>query len=359
VNRSIMGAKPISAPSEDAMRPSGMRALTLVAGLSGVGLLAIIATVAFLGSPGAGEPHVTLTLDPQRMEIRRPALALGQAVRTVGGNLVSDLALVEDSPDGPLPKIAEDGRRPMTAYTRPIGEPGPQKRIAVVITGLGVSQSGTQLALSRLPPEVTLSFVPSISNLQDLIDQARGKGHEVLLEVPMEPFDFPDSDPGPNALMVGQPSEENLKRLHWNLTRATGYVGIGNILGGRFLGDETAVTPMMTELASRGLLFFDNGRNTSSLADQLARAAHTPIAVARIAIDDIPAREAVDLQLSELETEASRNGAAIGLASVFPVTIDRLSIWSAGLAARGYALVPLTAVTATPANPVAAAPASP
>ena len=34
-----------------------------------------------------------------------------------------------------------------------------------------------------------------------MVARAREAGHEVLLEVPMEPFDYPDNDPGPQTLL--------------------------------------------------------------------------------------------------------------------------------------------------------------
>src|SRR5687768_1615754 len=169
-----------AAPAE--RRP---RMLALATGFVGFVIFALVSGIAILGSPAAGEPRVTLLLGRgDAAGIRRPALAPVEAIRTVGGHLVSDLALIEDTADGPLPRISEDGRRPMTAYARPFTAPAAQKRIAIVMTGLGISQSQTEFALARLAPEITLAFVPSVSGLQVLIDQARGKGHEVVLEVP-------------------------------------------------------------------------------------------------------------------------------------------------------------------------------
>ena len=75
------------------------------------------------------------------------------------------------------------------------------------------------------------------------IDKARGGGHEVLMEVPMEPFDFPDSDPGPHTLRAGQDEDANIQRLTWALTRFTGYAGVTNLLGQRFLSDSAALSP--------------------------------------------------------------------------------------------------------------------
>ncbi|MBN9216594.1 MAG: divergent polysaccharide deacetylase family protein, partial [Mesorhizobium sp.] len=82
---------------------------------------------------------------------------------SVGQNLkiahIPDKALIEASETGPLPMRSADGRRPFDAYARPwSGSRG--ARIAIVIGGLAVSQTGTQAAIAKLPPEVTLACAP-------------------------------------------------------------------------------------------------------------------------------------------------------------------------------------------------------
>lgn len=316
-------------------------ALALCAGAGAAGIL-------ILGNAADGEPHLSLPLELSRGEPGRSRLPPGRAARYINNQLVSDLALMEESPDGLLPKIGEDRRTPMSAYGARFAAPGGRPRIAVVVTGLGISDSGTALALSRLPPEATLSFVTTASDLQILIDQARGGGHEVLLDVPMEPFDFPDSDPGPNALLVGAEAPENSRRLQRHLSRATGYVGIANLMGGRFLGETKAIAPILDIVAQRGLLFFDNGQNASSVAITAARHAKAPIAIGNVVLDEVQSAAGIDARLSELEMQARQNGSAIGTASVYPITIERLAEWAMGLEARGFALAPLTAVTTRP-----------
>ncbi len=165
--------------------------------------------------------------------------------RESGGNLIADPSLIEDSPQGPLPKIARDGRTPMKAYGRKFEHDGKKPRIALIVRGLGIGETQTDSALAQLLPDITLGFSPFAPELQKTIDKARGAGHEVLVEVPMEPFDFPDSDPGPHALLVAASAEENGKRLDWSLSRATGYVGVMNLLGGRFMGEELAIEPVL------------------------------------------------------------------------------------------------------------------
>ena len=153
-----------------------------------------------------------------------------------GRNLVADPALIEQTAQGPLPKIGADGRTPMTAYAPPVA-PFKGPRIAIVVNGLGLSARTTSAAIQTLPAAVTLSFAPYESDVQRWVGEARRAGHEVLLEIPMESYDFPDSDPGPHTLRAAAGEESNTERLVWSMTRFTGYAGITNLQGGRFLAD--------------------------------------------------------------------------------------------------------------------------
>lgn len=131
---------------------------------------------------------------PKIITVRDPAaISLGQPVEIA--HLPDDAAL-EETEFGPLPVRAADGRRPMDIYARPwSGVRG--KRIALVIGGLGLSQTGTQRAIAALPPEITLAFAPTGNSLDRWMREARRQGHELLVQVPMEPFGYPQVDPGP------------------------------------------------------------------------------------------------------------------------------------------------------------------
>lgn len=260
-----------------------------------------------------------------------------------GAALVADPALIETTDNGPLPRIADDGRTPMAAYAPPIAKvSGP--RIAIVIGGLGISAKATAAAIANLPPAVTLSFAPYSNDVQRWVAEARKRGHEVLLEVPMEPFDFPDSDPGPHTLRAGTGEDSNIDRLTWSMTRFTGYAGVTNLLGGRFMADSSALEPVMTFLARRGLMFFDNGQGTRSAAPDVARDTSTPFVQAVANIDDIQTGMEIDQRLSDLESRARQNGSAAGSGFLYPVTIERVAVWAQGLSGRGFVLVPASAI---------------
>jgi polysaccharide deacetylase 2 family uncharacterized protein YibQ len=260
-----------------------------------------------------------------------------------GRALVADPSLIENTPDGPLPRIANDGTTPMRAYAPPAPSDG-RPRVAVVIAGLGISAKATQSAIADLPAGVTLAFAPYASDVQQSAMQARRAGHEVLLEVPMEPYDFPDSDPGPHTLRSGNGEDANTERLVWALTRFSGYAGVTNLLGGRFLSDANALEPMMTYLTRRGLLFYDNGQAAHSAGPDVAARTGTAFVQADSTIDKIPTAMEIDRRLSSLESVARARGTASGAGFLYPITIDRVKSWAAGLSGRGFVLVPASAI---------------
>jgi hypothetical protein len=260
---------------------------------------------------------------------------------------LADPALVENTAQGPLPRIADDGRKPMTAYAAPAAV-GAKFKIAIVVSGLGLSALATKSALASLPAGVTLAFAPYAGDVGEWAAQARARGHETLLEIPMEPYDFPDSDPGPHTLRSGQEEEANIQRMTWALSRFTGYAGVTNLLGQRFLSDSEALSPALTYLNRRGLYFFDNGAASQSVVPMVAGQVGIPAAQSGAAVDTIQTALEIDRRLSELETQARANGSAVGSAFLYPVSVARIAAWAQSLQSRGFVLVPVSAIVNAP-----------
>src|SRR5581483_3487545 len=188
------------------------------------------------------------------------------------------------------------------------------------VTGLGVSGKATSDAINELPGPVTLAFIPYGVNAGP-VALARHQGHEVLLQVPMEPFDYPDNDPGPQTLLTTLAPQQNMERLYWLMSRFQGYVGIENAMGARFTASEQAFTPVLRETAKRGLIFVDDGANPRSLASRIAGANNTPFARGDVVIDSVTTAAEIDRALGRLETAAREHGAAVGVSSALPASI--------------------------------------
>jgi uncharacterized protein len=261
-----------------------------------------------------------------------------------------DRRLVERTRHGLLPKIGADGARPADVYARPAGRlPGgasPAARVAVLVTGLGISQTATAGAVAKLPPAVTFAFAPYGADLEKNVGRAREAGHEVMLQIPMEPFDYPDNDPGPHTLTVRGKGQDNADKLHWAMGRFTGYTGLVNFMGAKLTADEAALGPILSEIGRRGLAFLDDGSSSRSLVGTVGPASRTPVARADIVLDGAPRLEAIDKELARLEETARRRGFAIGTASALPLTVDRIARWARELESRNILLVPVSSAFA-------------
>jgi uncharacterized protein len=214
--------------------------------------------------------------------------------------------------------------------------------VAIVVSGLGIGAAKTTDAIMKLPPAVTLAFTPYGADPTKLVERARSLGHEILLQIPLEPYDYPDNDPGPQTLLTTLTPEQNQERLLWLLSRFQGYVGMSNFMGARFLPNEASMQPLMREAAKRGLVYFDDGTAARSLAGQLALAQAVPFARADATIDVVPNAGEIDRALAQLEATARQRGFAVGVASALPISIERLNAWAKALEGRGILLVPLT-----------------
>ncbi len=281
---------------------------------------------------------------PSKPVIRRTLPVTISADGKISLAPVPDPMLVEQTVVGPLPRIAEDGARVWHMYAHPAPPEDGRPKIAVVISGMGLSEVPTRLAVQRLPSPVTLAFAPYGEGLQEWVAQARVSGHEVLLELPMEPYDYPENDPGPHALLTSLSAEENTDRLEWLMSRFSGYAGVINFFGGKFSTAETALGPVMAELKGRGLMIVDNQSASRSRISEIARQIDMPFVSATLQLDADLTAAGIDARLSELEKKAIADGFAAGIGSPFPLTIERITLWAEQLKAKGINLVPVTAL---------------
>jgi polysaccharide deacetylase 2 family uncharacterized protein YibQ len=343
------------AESDASPAPRGARILAVAGAGLFCALTAGAALITLFGGSGASSVRLDLAAFAPR-PAPAPVLRLETAPDTpmppvtktqyAGRALIADPALIENSRLGPLPRIADDGRRPMNAYAAPAADG--KLKIAIVMTGLGLSAKATQAALSGLPSAVTVGILPYASDAPHWLSAARAAGHEVLLQVPMEPFDFPDSDPGPHTLRTGNANAANIERLDWALTRFTGYAGVTNLLGDRLLSDSESLAPVLAALVRRGLYFYDTGTASQSVAPVVAAGLSAPFAQGTLSIDTIQTALEIDRRLSDLEEQARSHGSAIGTAFLYPVSVERIAQWAKGLQSRGFVLVPVSAIVNKP-----------
>ena len=298
--------------------------------------------------PAAGEQK-TITIIDGSSGARQSVVIAGDAAEKGGaeaapGMMASiDQRLLEKSHYGMIP-VVSDGLKPFTVYAAEADRAKAARMpvVSIVVGGLGVGAAKTTDAIMKLPPAVTLAFTPYGSDPGKLAERARAQRHEILLQVPMEPFDYPDNDPGPQTLLTTLAPEQNLDRLYWHLSRFQGYAGIANFMGARFVVADAAMQPIVREAAKRGLGFLDDGSSPRSVAASLAAGQTMPFARADISIDAVPTAVEIDRALAKLENLAKERGTAVGIASALPISIERIGVWIKTLESHGVMLVPLT-----------------
>jgi polysaccharide deacetylase 2 family uncharacterized protein YibQ len=214
--------------------------------------------------------------------------------------------------------------------------------IAVVLDDVGVARSHAELAID-LPGVITLSFMTYADGVADMAARARAKGHELMLHVPMEPLGH-EIDAGPNVLQVGASESELLKRLDWGLERFPGYIGINNHMGSRFTQDERGMGVVLAELKRRNLLFLDSRTISDTVGDKIAARMGVAHVMRDVFLDNEMDEAAVVKQLMQTERIAASKGQAIAIGHPHPATIAAIRAWMPKAAARGFVVVPLSAV---------------
>jgi uncharacterized protein len=197
---------------------------------------------------------------------------------------------------------------------------------------------------------VTLSFVPYAIDLQTWINRARAAGHEVMLELPMEAYDYPNVDGGPQTLLTSVKPEENLRRLSLLMGKASGYFGVTNYQGAKFATDGRAASPVLKALKDRGLVFMHDGAAARSALPEAAKTAGLQFSTADRIVDAELSADAIDRELLQLEALAIQNGKAVGVGYAYPVTIEQFRLWTEGLKAKGYQLAPASSAAGVTAR---------
>lgn len=229
-----------------------------------------------------------------------------------------------------------------------ISYPPHSSLIAIVIDDIGLNVRSAARTIALRGP-LTLSFMSYARNLEAQTETARAAGHELMVHLPMEPLDSTE-DPGPNVLLTRLPPEENLRRLRWALDRFGGYIGINNHMGSRFTQHEAGMALVMNELSARGLMFLDSRTVRGSVSAAMAQRYNVPFVSRDVFLDNVPVEEQVKARLDELETVARLYGRAVGIAHPRRGTLDALEAWLPTIEARGFKLVPLSALLLNPAG---------
>jgi polysaccharide deacetylase 2 family uncharacterized protein YibQ len=272
----------------------------------------------------------------------RPDPGSSEALEFGHASDVVVLAPPRQAPPPPEVKLPPAGAAVWLRNAQPAPKTGGRPVIAIIIDDLGVDKRRSE-RMAQLKGPLTLSYMTYADDVARQAHDARARGHELMVHVPMQPQSR-SYDPGPEVLEVGLAPDEIRRRLDWGLSRFDGYVGINNHMGSRFTSDAAGMRVVMAELRRRGLAFIDSVTSERTVGAEEARHYGVPFAARHVFLDNDQGVAHVRAQLAKTEAYARKHGAAIAIGHPHDGTIEALAGWLPGLEGRGFVLVPVSTI---------------
>jgi len=258
-------------------------------------------------------------------------------------------------PNWPVPRIAPNGLAPMRAYAASVPAiAGPH--VALLVAGLGDDDAQSQEAITMLPAAVSFGLTPYGAHIGALAALACASGHELILEIPMQPLNPATENAGNEALVMAGPISLDQPMLDWDLSQFQGYAGVTDAIGASqgagFMNNPNAKAWLLREIADKGLFFIDARQTGDSL--------YAWNRTADVVIDPVSAPQNEAAQLASLIQLAKLRGSALGILMIpAPNAVHMLQSWIQTLGANGVSLVPVSALVLPPSAPAATAMVSP
>jgi len=270
-------------------------------------------------------------------------------------------ASIDELPDLPRYSEAEGRARPVYEERSPVTATPPRPApdaawlrnaiafqddrsrplIVIVIDDMGLDRPRSRRVVD-LPAPLTLSWLPYARDLPDQAQAARGRGHELMLHLPMEPMSG-GLDPGPNALLTTLAEESIRRRTVAALDSFGGYVAVNNHMGSRFTTWRPGVETALKEMRARGLAWLDSRTHAQSVGGMVAEELGMPHVDRHVFLDDVDSLDAVRQQLAETERVARRQGVAIAIGHPHDATIKALAEWLPTLRGKSFVQGPVSA----------------
>jgi len=194
----------------------------------------------------------------------------------------------------------------------------PQPRIALIIDDIGYS---VPLARSFLQLNIPLSFsiLPRLPYSRELSAEIRGRGHDVMLHQPMQPYNTA-LDPGPGALYEGDDPFRISEVIEENLSGVPDAIGVNNHMGSLFTECQRETYEALQVIKNNKLFFIDSRTSRNSKALRIARGLHLVSDRRNVFLDTVRNESTILLRLRQLKRLALRYGHAIGIGHPFPDT---------------------------------------
>jgi len=216
-------------------------------------------------------------------------------------------------------------------------------RVALVIDDLGYNPELAE-ALFAIDVPLTVSILPNLPHTRAIARRAAEKGKEVILHLPMEPYDYPNAQVEEGTLLTSMDDLQIRRLIEKALEGLDGAVGANNHMGSRMVEDEMKMRVILEEMKKRGLFFMDSRTSPHSRVYDLARSMGVKTAKRHVFLDGRHTVAYIKRQLDLVAEVALENGCGIAIGHLHPTTLEALRTHLPRLAERGIQFVWLSEV---------------
>jgi len=196
-------------------------------------------------------------------------------------------------------------------------------RVVIIMDDLGRSLDRAREVVNLGVP-ITFSILPGEVYATDVALLAARSGYEIMVHLPMEPHSYPATNPGDDALLLGQSEKEISRRVQAFFKKVPYASGANNHMGSRFTEFEPGMQTVLKAMHEKGMFFIDSRTTGNSVAGKVAARIGVPNATRDIFLDNVADVEAISEQIRKLVLLAERRGKSIGICHPYPETIEAL-----------------------------------
>lgn len=213
-------------------------------------------------------------------------------------------------------------------------------RMAIIIDDIGHSWDRAA-AFMTIDAALTYAVLPHLPYSAELATTLHGRGHEILLHQPMEPYNRL-LDPGPGALFVGDTRAHIERVVNANVRSVPFATGVNNHMGSRFTAHGEGIRCALQAIDHHNLFFVDSLTSWRSQAYPTARGMRMTSGRRDIFLDNDRRPQAILDRLYGVLHRALTHGHAIAIGHPYPQTAAALRTFCSEIEDTPVRMVPVS-----------------
>ncbi|MDJ0836941.1 MAG: divergent polysaccharide deacetylase family protein [Acidobacteriota bacterium] len=198
-------------------------------------------------------------------------------------------------------------------------------RISIILDDIGHYPVNHLDLVLELKFPITFAVLPYLAHTKTNAISLHQSRYEVILHMPMEPGNFPKTNPGKGAILSHMTEKEIRTAVRNALNSVPFVVGVNNHMGSKITANRTLMAPILDEVKSRDLYFIDSRTSPRTVAYGMAGERDMRTAKRNVFIDAEATYEFAVKQLRETREVARREGSAIAIGHPYPGTLQALA----------------------------------